>query len=120
MKKRIGDIRRVLVADGEPAGKHCVLVDDLVQSGGTLIQAAKALRDAGALSVSAYTTHAIFARDSWKKFVIPTDGSEQPEPTYIDTFYITNSVPSVASKLRGIKPFEVLSIAPIISDVLGF
>jgi phosphoribosylpyrophosphate synthetase len=49
-------------------GAHCVIVDDLVKSGGTLIQCAKALEAGGAKYVSAYVTHACFPEDSWRKF----------------------------------------------------
>jgi len=49
---RDGDTRRVTVKEGEPSGRHCVIVDDLVQSGGTLIESAKAVRAAGAAAVS--------------------------------------------------------------------
>lgn len=46
--------------EGNAAGKHCVLVDDLIQTGGTLIQTGKALLELGALSVSAFCTHGVF------------------------------------------------------------
>lgn len=46
-KVRDGDKRIVKIKDGEPMGRHVVIVDDLVQSGGTLIECAKALRAAG-------------------------------------------------------------------------
>ena len=48
IKVRDGDSRKVVVKDGEAAGRHCVILDDLVQTGGTLIECAKALKEAGA------------------------------------------------------------------------
>ena len=51
-------------------GKHCVLVDDLIQTGGTLLETGKALLELGALDVSAFCTHGVFPQDAWKKFVI--------------------------------------------------
>ena len=46
---------------GDVAGKDCIIVDDIVDSGGTLCNAGEALINAGALSVSAYITHGILS-----------------------------------------------------------
>ncbi len=46
---------------GDVVGKHCVLVDDMVDTAGTLGQAANALKDEGALSVRAYVTHPVLS-----------------------------------------------------------
>ena len=56
-------------AEGDVRGRHVVIVDDLVQSGGTLIHCANAMRLAGAMAVSCYVTHAVFPNDSWRKCV---------------------------------------------------
>jgi phosphoribosylpyrophosphate synthetase len=58
------------------ADRHCLIVDDLVQSGGTLIECAAVLRKAGATKVSAYVTHAVFPNDSYKKFLDQPDGKK--------------------------------------------
>ncbi len=97
-KVRDGDNRYVSIASGEPAGAHTIIVDDLVQSGGTLLECRAALQKAGASKVSAYVTHAIFPNDSWKKFI----GT-------MEYFFITNSCP-MAATVGGFAPFEVLSI----------
>ena len=55
---RDGEKRIVTIQDGDPTDCHCVIVDDLVQTGGTLIECATAIQQAGALSVSAFVTHA--------------------------------------------------------------
>lgn len=52
---------QVLNVIGDVAGRHCVIVDDLVDTAGTLCTAAKALKDAGAESVSAYCTHPVLS-----------------------------------------------------------
>jgi ribose-phosphate pyrophosphokinase len=46
---------------GEVEGKHAILVDDIVDSGGTLCNAAKAIMDAGAIDVKAYITHGVLS-----------------------------------------------------------
>lgn len=115
VKKREGDKRVIQVAEGDPVGKHVVLIDDLVQSGGTLLEAAKAIRARGAVQVSAYCTHAVFPNESWRKFLPGCDGTSPP----LKHFWITNSIPTTAAVLQGQAPFEVLSITPIVEDILG-
>jgi phosphoribosylpyrophosphate synthetase len=62
-----GDVRNVVIQDGDATGCHIVIVDDLVQTGGTLYETGKVLKDAGAASVSAFVTHAVFPNNSWKR-----------------------------------------------------
>ena len=52
---------------GDVKGKHAILVDDIVDSGGTLCNAAKAIMDAGALSVRAYITHGVLTGEACQK-----------------------------------------------------
>ena len=52
---------------GDVKGKHAILVDDIVDSGGTLCNAAQAILDAGALSVRAYITHGVLSGEACKK-----------------------------------------------------
>ena len=59
-KVRQKEKRIVKLKEGEPAGRHCVIVDDLVQSGGTLIECQALLQKLGATKVSAYVTHGRF------------------------------------------------------------
>lgn len=56
-KTRDGEKRVVTIQDGNTKGKHVVIVDDLVQTGGTLFECGVALKNAGALSVSAFVAH---------------------------------------------------------------
>ena len=52
---------------GDVQGKHAILVDDIIGSGGTLCNAAKAIMDAGALSVRAYITHGVLSGEACQK-----------------------------------------------------
>ena len=54
-------VSEVMNIIGDVADRHCIMVDDIVDSGGTLCNAAKALIDAGALSVDAYVTHGVLS-----------------------------------------------------------
>merc|ERR1712216_647385 len=65
-KIRVGDQRLVELKDGDVGGRHCIIVDDLVHTGGTLLSCAEALWAAGAADVSMYVTHAILEEESWK------------------------------------------------------
>ncbi|XP_065322432.1 uncharacterized protein LOC135929673 isoform X2 [Gordionus sp. m RMFG-2023] len=78
IKVRFGDsVRRVTIKEGDPVGKHCVIIDDLVMTGGTLLECAKLLISNGAKDVSAYVTHAVFPNESWKLFTPAYTNSEQ-------------------------------------------
>ncbi|KAL2319102.1 hypothetical protein Fmac_032978 [Flemingia macrophylla] len=67
-KVREGDKRIVRIKEGNVCGHHVVIVDDLVQSGGTLIKCQKVLAAHGAAKVSAYVTHGVFPNQSWMRF----------------------------------------------------
>eukprot|EP01006_Ploeotia_vitrea_P024714 TRINITY_DN57519_c0_g2_i2.p1 TRINITY_DN57519_c0_g2~~TRINITY_DN57519_c0_g2_i2.p1 ORF type:complete len:216 (+),score=123.06 TRINITY_DN57519_c0_g2_i2:212-859(+) len=105
-KVRDGDKRIVKLKEGDVKDKHCVIVDDLVQSGSTLLQCAKTLLANGAGAVSAYVTHAIFPNESHEKFVGNSD---------FQFFWVTNSHP-VTRKLVDKPPFKILSVAPLVID----
>jgi ribose-phosphate pyrophosphokinase len=70
---------------GDVQGRRCILFDDIVDSGGTLVNAAKALIDAGATEVSAYISHGVLSgpavqrvTDGPLKELVITDTIEQP------------------------------------------
>src|SRR6476661_2819118 len=70
---------------GDVEGRRCILFDDIVDSGGTLVNAAKALMDKGAVEVSAYISHGVLSgpavqrvADGPLKELVITDSIEQP------------------------------------------
>ena len=111
-KVRQGDKRLVKLKEGEPAGRHVIIVDDLVQSGGTLIECQKLLSRMGAVKVSAYVTHGVFPGNSWKKFCAGGGGQG------FYKFFLTDSCPGTAEAVRGTEPFEILSLARPIAEAL--
>ncbi|EOX93015.1 Phosphoribosyltransferase family protein isoform 3 [Theobroma cacao] len=114
-KVREGDKRIVRLKEGNPAGCHVVIVDDLVQSGGTLIECQKVLVAHGAAKVSAYVTHGVFPKRSWERFTPKNDeGSEKG----FAFFWITDSCPHTVKAIGNRAPFEVLSLAGSIADAL--
>lgn len=67
---------------GDVEGRHCILVDDIVDSGGTLINAAKALIENGALGVSVYVTHGVLSGEA----------SSRIRNSPIESLVVTNSI----------------------------
>ena len=108
-KKRKGDKREVRITEGEPAGRDIVIVDDLIQTGGTMIEAARALRRAGASSVSAYATHGVFPQEAWRRFT----------SDIFAKVWVTDSCPRTSEKVKALDHFEVLSLAPLIAECLS-
>jgi phosphoribosylpyrophosphate synthetase len=108
-----GDERNVVLQDGNAMGRHIVIVDDLVQTGGTLYETCKVLKEAGASSVNVFVTHAVFPNASWRRFNVGGDR------VCFDKFWVTNSVPTVTNDLPiqdGI--FEVLDLMDLIINDL--
>ncbi|CAH1433880.1 unnamed protein product [Lactuca virosa] len=114
-KVREGDQRIVRIKEGDPKGRHVVIVDDLVQSGGTLIECQKVLAEHGAKKVSAYVTHGVFPKRSWERFKHDTGGRPDSGLTY---FWITDSCPLTVKEVKNKPPFEVLSLASSIAAAL--
>ncbi|CAN8286758.1 unnamed protein product [Cochlearia groenlandica] len=113
-KVREGDKRIVRLKEGNPEGCHVVIVDDLVQSGGTLIECQKVLAAHGAAKVSAYVTHGVFPKSSWERFTHKNNGLEEA----FAYFWITDSCPQTVKSIGNKAPFEVLSLAGSIGDAL--
>lgn len=85
-----------------------LIVDDLVQSGGTLEECRKALEEMGAKRISAYVTHPVFPNRNYRKFF---NGK-------FHKFYITNSIPEISNALEGKSPFEVIKLDELIKNTL--
>ncbi|KAL2484508.1 Ribose-phosphate pyrophosphokinase 3 [Abeliophyllum distichum] len=114
-KVREGDQRIVRIKEGDPKGRHVVIVDDLVQSGGTLFECQKVLAKHGAAKISAYVTHGIFPNSSWERFKHDKGGNPENGMTY---FWITDSCPLTVKHVKNKAPFEVLSISAAIASAL--
>jgi phosphoribosylpyrophosphate synthetase len=107
-KERKGDERRVVIAEGEVAGKDVVIVDDLVHSGGTILECFKALKAAGARTVSAYVTHGVMENGAWERF----------RDAGFHRVYLTDSCPGTAETVDGIDPFRVITLAASIANAV--
>lgn len=104
LKRRISDTETELAAvSAHVEGKHVCLYDDMIRSGSTLITAAKAYRDAGATSISAFATHGVLPADSLKKL---------QSTNLFQTIVCTNSHPRAVELQDGF--LQVVSIADIL------
>eukprot|EP01071_Lankesteria_metandrocarpae_P003693 Lankesteria_metandrocarpae@DN3119_c1_g1_i1.p1 len=110
-KRRIGDSRVIYVQDGDPSDKNVLIVDDLIQTGGTVLECANEMRKRHAKRVCAYVTHAIFPNQSWKHFLHENN-------TLLDRFYVTNTNPIAVNQLPKGDIFEVIDILPQLVDDL--
>ncbi len=92
---------------GDVKGRMCILIDDIIDSGGTLCNAAQALMDAGAAGVSAYITHGVLSGGA----VARVNASALKELVISDTILPTEA--TVASKT-----IRTLTIAPLVGEAV--
>ena len=92
---------------GEVEGRHCVLIDDLIDTGGTLCNAAEALKARGSLSVCAYATHAVFSGKA----------VENIENSMLDEVVVTDTIPLSANALECDR-IRQLSVAGILAKTI--
>jgi len=101
-------VSEVMNIIGDVKGWDCILIDDIIDSGGTLCNAAGALMDAGAKSVTAYLTHGVLSGSAIER----VNGSALKELVITDTIQASETCQSDGSKIR------VLSIAPLIGEAI--
>jgi ribose-phosphate pyrophosphokinase len=92
---------------GDVRGRVCVLVDDIIDSGGTLCNAAAALMQSGATSVTAYITHGVLSGGA----VARVEASELTE------LVITDSIAPL-EVVRDAKKIRIITIAPLLAEAM--
>lgn len=97
-------VAEVMALIGDVKGKHAILVDDIVDSGGTLCKAADAILEAGALSVRAYITHGVLSNGASKKI----DASK------LEELVISDSIPYKGTS----KKVRQVSLAPLFGEAM--
>ncbi len=92
---------------GDVEGKRCILIDDIVDSGGTLVSAAEALLSGGATEVHAYLTHGVLSGGAVSKI----------RNSDISSLFITDTIlPTEA--VRAARNIEILSVAPLLAKAI--
>jgi ribose-phosphate pyrophosphokinase len=106
-RERAGE-SEVMNIIGDVEGRSCILVDDIVDSGGTLCNAAEALLKNGARDVYAYITHGVLSGGAVARIA----------SSKLKQLVITDSIlPTEAVKVAG--NIRVVSIAPLIGEAIG-
>ena len=105
-RERAGE-SEVMNIIGDVEGRFCILIDDIVDSAGTLCNAAGALKAAGAAGVVAYCTHGVLSGGA----VARVEGSELTELVITDSIIAPDSV-AEAKKVR------LLTIAPLVGEAI--
>ncbi len=105
-RERAGE-SEVMNIIGDVAGRMCVLVDDIVDSAGTLCNAAAALMAAGATGVTAYVSHGVLSGGA----VARVDGSALTE------LVITDSIAALAA-VKAAKKIRRITIAPLLAEAM--
>lgn len=92
---------------GEVKGARCIMLDDICDSGGTLANAAAALKEQGAVSVSAYVTHGVLSGNAVQRI----------EKSVLDELVMTDTIQPSAEALKS-KNIRVLPMAPLLGEAI--
>jgi ribose-phosphate pyrophosphokinase len=93
---------------GEIDGRNCVIMDDMIDTAGTLVKAAEVLKQRGAKKVYAYCTHPIFSGPAIER--ISTGDA-------LDEVVVTNTIPLSASA-KACSKIRQLNVAPLIAETI--
>ena len=92
---------------GDVKGKDVLIVDDMIDTAGTIVEAANIIKERGAKSVSAAATHGLFSDPAPEKI----------EKSPIDKVFITDTVP-IRKVMLNSKKLQVVSVAPLIAEAI--
>ena len=92
---------------GEVKNKDCIIVDDIIDSGGTIVNAAEALTKKGAKDIYVFITHAVLSGEAINKV----------KKSKIKKLIITDTIDN-AKRIKNINKIQVLSIAPLMAEAI--
>jgi ribose-phosphate pyrophosphokinase len=98
---------KVMNIIGEVEGKSCVLIDDMVDTAGTLCQAAQALKDEGAIRVVAYITHPVLSGAA----------IERISKSVLDELVVTDTIP-LSDEARSCKRIRQLTVSGLLAETI--
>ncbi len=105
-RERAG-VSEVMNVIGDVEGRRCIMVDDIVDSAGTLCNAAKRLKDEGAVSVMAYVTHGVLSGGA----------ASRVASSALERLVVTDSI-QMTEAVRVAKNIEILSIAELMGTAM--
>ena len=103
-KANVSEVMNII---GDVRGRTCVIMDDIVDTAGTLVKAADALKGEGATRVLAYCTHAVLSGSAVQKI----------EESAIDELVVTDSIP-LRKDGQACKKIRVLSVAGLLAETI--
>lgn len=107
-KRRVGPNRsEVMHIIGEPAGRDCLIIDDIVDTAGTLCKAAEQLKINGAASVRAYITHPVLSGSAIQTL----------SNSFLDEVVVTDTIP-LSPEARQCKKIRIVSLAPLLAQAI--
>jgi ribose-phosphate pyrophosphokinase len=92
---------------GQVDGRNCLIVDDLIDTAGTLVKGAEALMDRGAKSVTACATHAVLSGPALERI----------EASKLKEVVLANSIP-LSEEARKMGRIKQLSVAPLLARAI--
>lgn len=114
-KRRIsGEHTEVTSISADVAGRHVIIYDDMIRTGGSLINAAKAYKDAGAIDISVITTHGLFTNNAYRKikeaglfrFICSTDSHPNAADIKDDQYILLSVANLFAQALQEVRPSQ--------------
>ena len=106
-RRSAASVPEVMHVIGEIEGRNCVIMDDMIDTAGTLVKAAEVLKERGARSVYAYCTHPVFSGPAIERIAA----------SQIDEVVITNTIPLGAAAL-GCPKIRQLSVAFLFAETI--
>jgi len=103
-KANVSEVMHVI---GEIDGRNCVIMDDMIDTAGTLVKAAEVLKERGARSVYAYCTHAVFSGPA----------IERIRSSQLDEVVITNTIP-LRDDARTCRKIRQVSVASLFAETI--
>ena len=103
------DVAAISEVTGHVRGKRCLVGDDVIMTGGTIISGARALKEAGATEVHVFATHAIFAKGALDRFA---------EAEEVDRLIVTDTVPIDPRDRAAIEKLTVLPISGLLAETI--
>ena len=104
-KANVSEVMNVI---GDIDGRNCVIMDDMIDTAGTLVKAASALKERGAKQVYAYCTHPIFSGPAIERIA---------QGDVLDEVVVTNTIP-LSEAARGCTKIRQLSVAPLFAETI--
>jgi ribose-phosphate pyrophosphokinase len=106
-RRQAANVSEVMHVIGETEGRNCVIMDDMIDTAGTLVKAAEVLKERGAKRVFAYCTHPVFSGAAIERIA----GSQ------IDEVVVTNTIP-LGKNALGSKKIRQLSVAFLFAETI--